>query len=657
MGTVLPVGGGMSGIVSGRLGDERPGDVATIRRRRRHRRATLTVVTVVAVATYLWWVVSTGRPLVPIPPINWLVVAPLLFFVALGATMILTQVGTGRSPHVTYLPEQIDVRLDDVVGIDTVKDEVVRSLDLFLNHRRFAEQMGGRPRRAVLFEGGPGTGKTHTAKALAAEAGVPFLYASATGFQSSFYGATSRKVRSYFKALRRAARREGGAIGFIDEFDAIAMRRGAAAMSPTPIASAMTITGCGGLEGLPSQFATVATAGPVVHGYSGAQESSAVVNELLVQLQSFELPSPARKLAGKLVGLANLVLPERLQLAAPRTIPANIMLIASTNRADSLDPALMRPGRFDRRLTFETPGRVGRRALIDHFLASRAHAPELDVDEQRDAIAAVTGGYSPAMLEGLFDEALVNAVRHGSPVARRVDVEDARLTLELGLANPTAYTAYERALVATHEAGHTVTAFLAAPERRLEILSIVKRRNSLGLLAHGDVDDVYTRSRAELTALVQIALGGQVAEELFFGDVSTGPGGDLLYATNVTAEMVGSSGMTGSLVSYAAVVTGPLTDTNMVGRVLADPAGRARVDEFLAEQRLAVVALLTDNMDLVVALRDALLERSELIGSEITGVIEAAISARSGPSLELAPERIIDLTDPVSDRLRGDAGR
>ena len=131
------------------------------------------------------------------------------------------QFGIGRSPHHVVRPEQIDVRLSDVVGIDVVKTEVVRSLNLFLAHKTFAREMGGRPRRGLLFDGPPGTGKTYTAKALAAEAGVPFLFATATSFQSSFQGATQRKVRSYFKALRALARKEGGAIGFIDEFDAL----------------------------------------------------------------------------------------------------------------------------------------------------------------------------------------------------------------------------------------------------------------------------------------------------------------------------------------------------------------------------------------------------------------------------------------------------
>jgi cell division protease FtsH len=160
------------------------------------------------------------------------------------------------------------------------------------------------------------------------------------------------------------------------------------------------------------------------------------------------------------------------------------------------------------------------------------------------------------------------------------------------------------------------------------------------MLAHGDVDDVYTRSRTEMLGLIQIALGGQCAEEIFFGDVSTGPGGDLLYATNVAAEMVGSVGMMGTLVSYAAVQNSAFSDTNMVGRVLADPNGRGRVEELLQDQKVRVKALLEENAHLVEALRDALMERHELIGREITDVLEAARAA--GP-----PPRVLDLRATV----------
>ena len=215
------------------------------------------------------------------------------------------------------------------------------------------------------------------------------------------------------------------------------------------------------------------------------------------------------------------------------------------------------------------------------------------------------------------------------------DVEHARLVEEVGTGAPVEYTDHERRLIATHEAGHATLAWLTAPQRRLEVLTIVKRRNALGLLAHGDREDVFTRSRTEMQALIQIAMGGQCAEELFFGDVSTGPGGDLLYATNAAAEMVGAHGMDGSLVSYAAIQNSSFSDTNIVGRVLADDRGRDAVERLLQDQKKVARQLLTENRHLVAALRDALLEREELVGHEITDVLEAA---------QAAP-RVVDLTE------------
>src|SRR3954453_7717182 len=113
-----------------------------------------------------------------------------------------------------------------------------------------------------------------------------------------------------------------------------------------------------------------------------------IVNELRVQLQSFDQPSGSEKLAGKLVDALNSLLPAHRQLRGPAGERPNILLIASTNRADALDPALLRPGRFDARLSFELPTKAGRRELVDHFLTAKAHEPALDDDERRDALAA-----------------------------------------------------------------------------------------------------------------------------------------------------------------------------------------------------------------------------------------------------------------------------
>ncbi|MGL5857171.1 MAG: AAA family ATPase [Angustibacter sp.] len=621
-------------------------DVARTRERTRRRRLGRLAVLGGLLCGWLWYRLLVGDPVgaPSLPDIDPLYLTGIGFFIVLIVVLLATTVVAGRSPHVLVRPEQIDVGLDDVVGIDVVKAEVVRSLNLFLAHRTYAAVMGGRPRRGILFEGPPGTGKTHTAKALAREAGVPFLMATATSFQSSLQGASQRQIRSFFRALRRAARQYGGAIGFIDEFDAIALRRPAAAASVagatipgSPTRSSVTSAGlgvtptsapgCDGLVGLPFGGASSAAAqlpGSAVSAFSGPGDSQMTVNELLVQLQSFDQPTAGRRLLGRLVDAVNLVLPAHRQLPGPANPPAHIMLLASTNTAERLDPALLRPGRFDQRLTFGLPDKAGRRQVVDHFLSRKAHDAVLDDPQRRDALAGLTQGYSPAMLEGLLDEALVQALAAGRTAMRWADVEHARMVTEIGLAQPVGYTDHERRLIATHEAGHATVAWLVAPQRRLEVLTIVKRRDALGLLAHGDPDEVFTRSRSELRDLIRIAFGGQVAEEQFFGDVSTGPAGDLQYATTVAAQMVGASGMVGTLVSYAAVQGSAFADQGVVGRVLSDTEGRRMVEELLQEQRQVVRDLLSRHRHLVAALRDALLDRHELIGHEITDVLEAA---------------------------------
>ena len=626
---------GARGVMSARDADV--GVSREVHRRRRW--VKLTAVVLLACAVGAWRGVASvdGSAFVPLPQVDPFLLTIVVFFGLLLALTVGQQLMSGRSPHVTYRPEQIDTSLDDVVGIDGVKEDVVRSLNLFLAHKTFSQEMGGTPRRGLLFEGAPGTGKTHLARAMAKEAGVPFLFVSATSFQSMWYGATAKKIRSYFKQLRKAARKEGGAIGFIEEIDAIAMARGGVSASMTPLA----VAGCYGTAALPSSYATAP--GTVRNAFT-SEGSGGVVNELLVQMQSFDALTGWQRLGGWLADKANLFLPADRQVRRPQTIPTNVLLIAATNRADNLDPALLRPGRFDRRLTFEVPAKPGRRALIDHFLARKAHTDELD-DARRDALAAVTQGYTPVMIEHLFDEALVNAVRRGERAMTWADIERARMVEEVGMGQPVSYTDHEQRLIATHEAGHATLAWLTAPHRRLEVLTIIKRRGALGLLAHGDKEDVFTRSRTELQALIQIAMGGQCAEELFFDDVSTGPGGDLLYATNCAAEMVGAHGMDGTLLSFAAIQNSAFADTNIVGRVLGDDQGRAAVEALLQKQRATAMALLTDHRHLVEALRDALLERHELLGSEITDVLEEAAAAHAGQPYG-APS-VVDLRDEV----------
>jgi cell division protease FtsH len=564
-------------------------DVAVARETSRRRRLLRLLLVLLPVTAWLWVRFFTGRPVRasaldwPVPPD---LVPGLLLVLVLIAVVAVPALGAGRSPHVLLRPGEIDVTLADVRGAGVVVEEVVRTLNLFLAHRTFKERMGGTSRRAILFEGPPGTGKTYMAKAMAREAGVPFLFVSSSAFQSMYYGQTNRKIRSYFAALRRHARREGGAIGFIEEIDAIGTTR-------------------------------------VGMGSSTAREGiSGVVNELLVQLQSFDVPPPGRRVAGWLVDQVNRWLPAHAQVRKPASPPANVLVIGATNRASDLDPALLRPGRFDRSVHFDLPGRSARREIIDYYLDKKAHEPELDETGLRDTLAAMTFGYSPVMIEHLLDEALVWALRRDADRLSWRDVQQARMTEELGLKQPVEYAEAERRAIATHEAGHATVAHLVGKGRRLEVLSIIKRGDALGLLAHSEVEERFTRSRSEIEALIQIAFGGMVAEELFFGESGTGPAGDLQAATSAAAQMVGALGLGGSLVSWEAAGGPP--GANVATKVLSSEGGREAMERILDGAKATVSTMLDRNRHVVEALRDALLERDELVGDEIAEVIGAA---------------------------------
>lgn len=591
------------------------GTVEVNRERQRLRRLKKLAAVLSVVTVWMWWRIANGETPWPSFPefsdeaLFWL---PGIIIIAILAVVLIgPMVGNSRSPHVVFRAEQLNINFSDVKGLGRVLDEVGHTLRILLDHETLRNKMGGSPRRGVLFEGPPGTGKTHVAKAMAKEAGVPFLFVSATAFQSMWFGMTARKIRAFFRALRKAARREGGAIGFIEEIDAIGLSRSrGSSMSPTT----------------PNLNRSVSS------------DTGGIVNELLIQMQSFDEPTRRMRLVGSLKDLINRFLPEHQHLAKQPAPYANILLIGATNRAEALDAALLRPGRFDRVLHFGLPGLAGRRELIDYFLESRNHRDELDTDRVRDELASATLGYSPASLERLFDEALLLALRDERISLSLEDVHTARLEIEVGLPEPIDYPEDEQRTIATHESGHATMAYLVGKGRRLEMLSIVKRREALGFLAHRLIDERHTQRHSELIALIQISLGGMAAEELFFGESGTGPAADLASATQVAAEMVGSLGLGGSLVSFRALDNGPLGG-NLVAKVLADNHGRAAVDTILRENKEEVGRLLAQNRHIVEALRDALLTRHELIGDDILDVIREA--ENQSPSGE--PVKIIDL--------------
>ncbi len=573
-------------LQTGEVVDASKADAGAHRERQRQRRL-LKIALVLLVPTLWFWVREfSGNPVHPgFPPMlrdNPELSLLVVLMAVMMSMMIIPYIGAGRSPHTMLRPEDSTVRLADVVGATATKHEAIDTLNIFLNHEKFLDQMGGSARRGVLFEGPPGTGKTYLAKALAAEAGVPFLFVSASEFQSMFYGQTNRKVRAFFKALRKAARAEGGAIGFIEEFDAIG----------------------GARQGM---------------GVSGSREGGAgIVNELLVQMQSFELPTGGQKMKSWFIDHLNRLLPSHTSIARPKLRPANVLVVAATNRAADLDPALLRPGRFDRTIHFDVPPRSDRLAIAEYYLERKRH----DQSVSAAFVADLTAGYTPVRIEKLLDEALVVALRAGRGEMNRNDVVDAQMVTEVGVSHDVGYHPEERRRVAIHEAGHALVAALNG--RDVKLASILRRSGSLGLVAHGDIDERYLKTPTEATDLMAVALAGRAAEIQEFGEASSGIASDLAAATAIAAQLVGMLGAGGSLLSLeAAHVPGA---GNLVAKVFHDDIARAKADEYMNRAADRAACAVLEHRHALLALADGLVEQDELSGDEVHAIVAAAMA-------------------------------
>ena len=559
---------------------------ATVHREQQRQRRLLRLVVVLGIPLAFVWVREvTGNPWRPgVPDLiaesPELAMLVILMTIMLAAMIVPFAVG-GRSNHTLLRPSDLEIKLDDVVGASATKREAVDTLNIFLNHETFQREMGGTARRGVLFEGPPGTGKTYLAKALAAEAGVPFLFVSATQFESMFYGQTNRKIRNYFRSLRKAARAEGGAIGFIEEFDAIGLAR----------------------SGM---------------GTSNGREG-AIVNELLVQMQSFELPTTGQKMRASIVETLNRYLPEGRALPRPSLEPANVLVIAATNRAADLDPALMRPGRFDRSIHIDLPPRNDRIEISAYYLGKKRHhrgvTPEF--------VADLTAGYSPVRIERLLDEALVHALREGRSEMTRTDLVDAQMVTEVGLSHDVGYHPDERRRVAIHESGHALVAALTG--RDVKLASILRRSGSLGLVAHGDVEERYLRTPSEATDLMAVALAGRAAEIQEYGEASSGIASDLAAATTIVSQLVGMLGAGDSLLSLeAAQMSGA---TNLVAKVLHDERAREQADQLMKVAADRAACMVLEHRRALLALADAMCDQDELSGDEVHAIVASTIAA------------------------------
>ncbi len=507
----------------------------------------------------------------------------IMSFVVLQFVAMFWFLARGNS-YVIY-PNEYDVTFEDVRGQEAAVESTKEVLRLFQGFKDF-KQMGGYPPHGILFEGPPGTGKTLMAKAIAGASGVPFLYATGSGFANMFIGIGNLKVRRLFTRARTMSDKYGGAVIFIDELDALGGSRGLVSERSAPIGSA---------DG-PAK---------VIVGGMGMGGGLGIVNELLVQMDGLIVPRGIWRHVRRIVFRAK-----------PKVPFYNVMIIGATNRASTLDPALLRPGRFDRKIHVGLPDADGREDIARYYLAKVRHEP---IDYRK--LARMTKGYSPAMLKNIVNEALIFALQDGRDALRWDDLWQAKLAEEIGLKQPVTYTERERVMVAVHEGAHAVASYtLERGERQIQVITIQKREGALGLVHGQEVEDMYLNTQRQLLARIQVFLAGLVAEEVWFGQTTSGPSSDLQAATQIAAAYVGVYGMGRSLISAVALQDATMGG-NVISAVLSEHERRKEVDEILDDCRRRVRALLVQKRHVVEGVRDALLEREELIGDEIEALM------------------------------------
>ena len=475
-----------------------------------------------------------------------LLVVGLSFLLRRSAQMANRALGFGRSQPRLKPQEDLQVRFEDVAGINDAKEEL-EEVVTFLKQPESFTGLGAKIPRGVLLVGPPGTGKTLLARAIAGEAEVPFFSMAASEFVELFVGVGASRVRDLF----RQAKEKSPCIVFIDEIDAVGRQRGA---------------GIGG----------------------GNDEREQTLNQLLTEMDGFADNS-------------------------------GVILLAATNRADVLDAALTRPGRFDRRIDVSLPDRRGREEILGVHARTRPLDPEIDLT----AWARRTPGFSGAELANLINEAAILTAREQQPFISDRQLEGALERITMGLSAKPLQDSAKKRLIAYHEVGHALVAALLPAANKLDKVTILPRGAAGGytrFMPDEEKLDSGLITRASCLADLVVSLGGRAAELVVFGplEITQGASGDLQMVSQLAREMVTRFGFS-SLGPVA--LEGPGTEV-FLGRDwfsqrpgYAESTGQAidtRVRD-LAKQSLAqAVYLLESRREVMDRLVDALMEEETL---------------------------------------------
>jgi cell division protease FtsH len=510
--------------------------------------------------------------------------APLVLMVAL-LFFILRQAQSGGSQALSFGRSRAKMQSEnrpkvtfaDVAGVDEAKEELAEIVD-FLKFPKKYQSLGARIPKGVLLLGPPGTGKTLLARAIAGEAGVPFLSISGSDFVEMFVGVGASRVRDLFDQAKKSA----PCIVFIDEIDAVGRQRGA---------------GLGG----------------------GHDEREQTLNQLLVEMDGFDQNT-------------------------------GVILIAATNRADVLDPALLRPGRFDRQVVVDRADFKGREKILEVHARNKPLGKEVSLT----TLAKRTPGFSGADLENLLNEAALLAARRNKNSIEMHECDEAIDRVMVGPERKSLIMSQrEKETTAYHESGHAVLGALLDKSDPIHKVTIIPRGMALGMTWSLPEDDRHSRTREELIAQITMALGGRLAEEIKFGDVTTGASNDFEKATELARRMVTQYGMS----ELGPIQYGRGAHQVFLGRDFGDERSYSEeiASKIDAQVRSIIETsyengrnLLQTNWSKVERMVGSLLEYETVDAEEVRAILGERPYDR--PAIEAAPQSATDVERPEPKR-------
>ena len=521
----------------------------------------------------------------------------------------------------TYFPDDIRTRFSDVWGQDHVLNRIRENL-LFLETPEEIEKHGGYVPGGILLWGPPGTGKTLMAESMAGETGKPFVFVDPGAFTNMFFGVGVLKVKSLFRKLRKLALRYGGVVVFFDEADSLGNRGIVSAGGPqrnsTMSKSSIFESHCHGGTYLSEGAVSAITREKFVMGGAaggGGGGGMGTLQALLTELSGLKKPR----------GFFNRVVRRTLGMRPKNPPKYRILVVMATNMPEALDEALLRPGRIDRMYRVGYPSKAGRIRTYEGYLSKVSHSLTA---EEVDKIATITPYATGATIKDTINEALIMAIRNGRTSIEWSDIVKAKQQKELGPSEDVEYIERERHAVAVHEACHAVMAHRTRQHMAIDLATIEKGSDYLGMVASIPPDDQFTRWKSEYQSDILVSLASLAGERMFFNDDnSSGVSGDLESATTIASLMEGHWGMGSTISSHASNRRFEMgspgggkgkDDTEKQMRMaLSD-----RIEENLSKLLVQAEEILRENRNQVLALAHALETHKTLSGEDVAAVID-----------------------------------